>query len=110
MNKHEPINKMIEEMLNSFDGAKRAAPRPYLFTRLKAGIEKNKKNTWEVMGKFISRPAIAIAGLCIVIAVNVLVITFNKTSRNNSASDQFATATTDDFSGNVASIYDIENQ
>jgi hypothetical protein len=110
MNKHEPINKMIEEMLNSLDGANRAAPRPYLFTRLKAEIEKNKKNTWEVMGKFISRPAIAIAGLCIVIAVNVLVITFNKTSRNSSAPDQFATATADDFSGNVASIYDIENQ
>ena len=39
MNKNEHINKLIEEALNSLDGAERATAKPYLFTRLNARMQ-----------------------------------------------------------------------
>lgn len=108
MKTDEPVNKKIEETLNSFDNAERAEPRPYFFTRLLSAIEKDKHNKWELAGKFISRPAVVIAGLCTIIAINFLVIIDNKTSKNNTSSVQYTAGTSDELSGNIATIYDIE--
>jgi hypothetical protein len=108
MNKQEHIDKMTNEALNSVDGANRAAPRPYLFTRLTARMQKPAESAWENAGRFIARPAVVIAGLCMVIAVNALVIVFNNsTSSGNIVAEQQATP--DEFSNTVAAVYDIEN-
>ena len=109
MNKQERIDKMTDEALNSLDGAKRAEVRPYLFTRLAARMERQKENTWENVGRFIARPAVVVAGLCMIIAVNTLVIVFNNksTAANTSVTEQ--SATPDEFSTSIASLYDTEN-
>ena len=62
MNKKEHINKLIDEALSSLDGAERATPKPYLFTRLNARMQKEPENSWDSDLKFISKPAIAVAG------------------------------------------------
>ena len=104
----EHIDKMTNEALRSVDGAKRAAPRPYLFTRLTARMQSQKESAWENAGRFIARPVVLVAGLCGIIAVNALVIAFNNsTTATTTVAEQ--TATQDEFSTSIASLYDIEN-
>lgn len=109
MNKNEHINKLIEEALNSVDDMERAAPKPFLLTRINARMGKAKESVWEKAGWFIGRPAVAFTGLCMVLLVNVMVIMSNKTSTPAIATEQVAQNSTDEFSYTIASIYDIEN-
>ena len=108
MNNKEQIDKMTNEALNSVDGAKRATAKPYLLTRINARLSKTQESAWEHAGRFIARPAVVIAGLCMVIGINILAITTNNaTTSNNTAAEQQATP--DEFSNTVATLYDIEN-
>ena len=108
MTKQQQIDKMTDEALNSLDGADRATARPYLFTRLAARMERQNEGAWENIGRFMARPAVVIAGLCVIIAMNILVITSNNsTAANTSVAEQ--SATQDEFSTSIASLYDTEN-
>jgi len=69
MTQKEKIHEEIERTLQSLDGTKRAEANPFLFTRIKARMNR-KANAWEGVFSFISKPAIAIAILLIVMAVN----------------------------------------
>lgn len=110
MNNKEHIDKMTAAALESLDGAARAMPRPYLLTRIKARIERNKDTSLERSGSFITRPVFVIAGLCLVLGINALVIAYNN---NNTDSDSFVvneqTVASDEFGTTVATLYDIEN-
>ena len=74
------IDKQIEEALNSIDNIQRASPKPYLFTRINAGM--NGKNIWEKTAYFISRPSVMALGLSLVITINLSVILINNYSKN----------------------------
>ena len=69
MTQKEKIQQEIEKTLQSLDGVKRAEANPFLFTRIKARMNK-KANGLEGIFSFVSKPAIAIAILVIVMAVN----------------------------------------
>lgn len=69
MTSKEKIQQEIEETLQSLDGIKRAETNPFLFTRIQARMHK-KANGWEEIFSFISKPAIAIAIVVLVMAVN----------------------------------------
>ena len=105
----DQIVKMTDEALESVDEIIRATPRPYLFTRLMARMENRKESAWENAGRFIARPVVVVAGLCAIIAVNALVIAFNNSTpaATNTVAEQ--SATQDEFSASIASLYDIEN-
>jgi hypothetical protein len=111
MNRNEQIERMTGEALDSLDGSSRAIPKPFLMTRIRARMEKQKSNGWEVAGRFIAKPSVAIVGFCVVIAVNVFVMVSN----NSNSTTGYATAGTeqngnqDEYASNVASLYDIEN-
>lgn len=109
MNKNEHINNLIEEALNSVDGAKRAEPMPYLLTRINARMSKETVSAWEKAGWFIGRPAVALAGLCLIILINVMVLMINRPTDTVAVSEQVMPAQTDEFSYTVATIYDNEN-
>ena len=108
MIKQERIDKMTDEALDSLDGAMRAEPRPYLFTRLSARMERQNEGAWENIGRFIARPAVVVAGFCMIIAINAAVIAFNNSNTGNTPVAEQST-TQDEFSTSVASLYDIEN-
>jgi hypothetical protein len=108
MNKNEHINKLIDEALNSLDGAERAAPKPYLFTRLNARMQNEPESSWDTVLKFISRPAIALAGLCLVITINAVVVSSNYSRQTTTAADE-QYASTDEYNTSVAVLNDIEN-
>ena len=108
MNKDEHINKLVDEALNSLDGAERATPKPYLLTRLNARMRNEPESSWDNVLKFISRPAIALSGLCLVITINALVVTSNYSGQITIVTEeQYASA--DEYNTSVAVLNDIEN-
>lgn len=110
MNKKEHIDKLIEDALNSVDNVNRAEAKPYLLTRIHARMNKGTESAWEKAGWFIGRPAVAFAGLCMIILINVTVVMFNGTTTDsNTVTEQVAQAPADEFSYTVATIYDTEN-
>ncbi|MEJ7586010.1 MAG: hypothetical protein WKI04_00475 [Ferruginibacter sp.] len=66
------INKFIEEIIDSADNARRAAPLPFLLTRVNAKLTRAKDNVWEKAVGFIGRPAIAISGLLMILPSMVM--------------------------------------
>jgi hypothetical protein len=109
MNKKEHIHKLIEEAINSVDNAKRAAPMPYLLTRINARLNKTKENAWDKAGWFIGKPAIAIPALAMLILVNVLVISINGADPFAASTEQAFQSPGDEFTYRVSAFYDIEN-
>jgi hypothetical protein len=109
MNNKEQINKLVDEALSSLDGAERATPKPYLFTRLNARMQNEPENSWDTVLKFISRPVIALAGLCLVITINAAVVSSNYSAQTTTtvADEQYASA--DEYTTSVAVLSDVEN-
>jgi phage-related minor tail protein len=110
MDNKERIEKMVDEALGSFDGAERATPKPFLLTRINARMDKSRNGAWETAARFIARPVVVIAGLCMVIAVNALVVAYNNSTTTTTTVSEQLTASTDEFStSSVATLYDIDN-
>ena len=84
MKQRNDIGKKVEEALNSLDGIQRATPQPWLFSRVKGRlIRQEEKTMWETLGSFLSRPAIAIAGLCLILMLNGFLL-FNQQKESSS--------------------------
>jgi hypothetical protein len=109
MNKQEQINKLVEQALNSMDDAQRATPRHFLLTRIHARMNKASDSAWEKAGWFITRPAVAFSGLCLIVVINAGVIFNYKTTTQTATADVAVQNTADEFSYTVAGIYDTEN-
>ena len=105
----KPIEQLIAETINSFDGAKRAEAKPFLLTRIFARMqaEPAADNIWTKAGAFLSRPSVALAGILLIVLVNVAIIVSNSNENNNTV--QQVSAAKDEFAINVISIYDTEN-
>jgi hypothetical protein len=111
MKNNEHTNRLTDEALNSLDGAGRATAKPYLLTRINARLQKQngKESSWDNALKFISRPAVALAGLCLVIGINAMVVSYNYPGKATTVSDE-QYASVDEYSGySVAVLQDIEN-
>ena len=74
MNRQQDIDRKVKEALESLDGIQRAEPGPWFFTRLQARLERNENNVWESTGRFLSRPVIAVAGLFLVLTINIFLL------------------------------------
>lgn len=109
MSRKKSINKLIEEALSSVDAVTRATAKPYLLTRINARINKGTESAWEKTGWFISRPAVAFTGLCLVVLINVAVVMLNKTADATTTAEQTVQTQADEFSYTAATIYDIDN-
>jgi hypothetical protein len=99
------INKKIDGAMNSLDTAGRATARPYLLTRINARMQRVKENKWDAALRFISKPAIVVLAIILVITINATVITYNFSS----AADEQQYASVDEYSGSAVVLNDIEN-
>jgi len=108
MNKKEYIDKLVEETLHSADHIKRAAPMPFLLTRIRARLNKTKENVWEKLVGWVGRPVFAIPALATLILINVAVIGLNRAEPFSNVNETFQPQP-DDFSFSGTTIYDIEN-
>lgn len=105
--KDENIHKKIDEAMHSLDNIKKASPRPFLFTRIEARMQKE-KNIWAQLATFVSRPVVAFACICIIIMVNAMVIFSTNNSKNYVAQQNTELAAADEYS-QVTTLYDFEN-
>jgi hypothetical protein len=73
MKQQRDIEKRVEETLNSLDGIQRATPQPWLFSRVKAKLQQDQeeeRTVWGTISSFLSKPAVAIAGLFLILFLN----------------------------------------
>jgi hypothetical protein len=110
----ENIHNEVERTLQSLDETKRAEANPFLFTRLKAKMQKD-ASVWERTFSFISRPAVALAIVIFVMAINAWAVLGTETNENATAEN--GNATTSEIANEynlVASVsnydYEIVNQ
>lgn len=64
----------IEEIMDSLDGIRRASPAPFLYTRVKARLQKEGRTVWEQLGTFVARPVITVSTLVLVLIFNVVIV------------------------------------
>jgi hypothetical protein len=69
MTQKEKIQQEIEKTLESLNGINRAEANPFLFTRIKARMNR-KANAWDRAISFVSKPLVAVAVLVLVMAIN----------------------------------------
>lgn len=86
MKQRNDIEKRLEEALNSLDGIRRAEPKPWLFSRVKARLTQEEKTPWGTMSSFLARPIIAIAGLCFILILNGVLL-FNQEKESPSVAN-----------------------
>lgn len=111
MTQQEKIEQEIGKTLESLDGVQRAKSNPYLFTRIKARMDRS-SSPWERTFSFVSKPLVALAILVLVMTINGWVIFGNNTKEviaepnNNTAFSELASEY-----NTVASVnnYDYEN-
>ncbi len=85
MKQQNDIEKRVEQTLNSLDGIQRASPQPWLFSRIKGKLmQQDDKSVWGTIGSFLSKPVIAIAGLCLILMMNGYLL-FNQKMEPSSA-------------------------
>ena len=108
MNTHK--NKKTEEILSSLDGLKKAIAPDFFYSRLRARMEREILPAATKPGKVL-RPVYALAGLAVVLLLNVAVIfTKNNSGETLSSSNESETLQTIAAEYNlndVSSIYDL---
>ena len=90
MNQEKNIGKKVEQAMNSLDGISSASPGPFFFTRVQARLQRQRSSGWESVTSFITRPAVALAGLCIIILLNAVAFYLRPDSAIGSASASIA--------------------
>jgi hypothetical protein len=105
----QEADRKTEAALNSLQGIQQASPGPYFFTRLEARMLRT-KTRWEHIISLLTQPAIAVAGLLIVLLLNAVVVFTSATNKNNNtASASTGLAIADEYSQLSTAFYDYEN-
>jgi len=104
------IGEKVERALHSMDVHQRATPAPYLATRINAALSAGKQpGLWDKFYAIITRPAVAMACIAIVLLLNIMIITFN----DNTEAVRFQTDSRSDWQSYSISAtsasYDVEN-
>lgn len=109
MDKRTKINQLVNDAINSADGAKRATPLPYLSTRVNARLKTTNKPIGQNQFYFIYSPAVAFGALVFLIIVNITALILNDTDTELSFSTQVVNEAQDEPTDITTSIYDIVN-
>jgi len=102
------IQAEIEAAMASLDGIRPAAPQPFFYTRLHARLNRSERNVWERLSVLLSKPSVAIAGICLVIFINTLTFIDFKES-TPSLAEQNEPVYDEEYNLAVTSFYEIEN-
>ena len=108
------IEKRVEEVLNSLDGIRRAQPQPWFFSRIQARLGREvaeEKTVWGALGSFLSKPAVAIASLCVIMLLNGVLLLNRPTKISSTVIAVQSEQTASDSESYIASSssFDFEN-
>ena len=112
MQLNKNIQQQVNEALHSIDGMEPAIPRPYLLTRIQARLNSRApQSPWETMAQFISRPAVMVASLFLLLTVNLSILVANHSANDNADQEYRASEALEqeDFSTAMMPIDNLEN-
>lgn len=102
--KHDKeILKKVEETLESLDGLERAEASEFFYLKLNNRMNREVRSKWELIGNFLSKPAVFSFLLVAVILANVSAI-----YRANETEVVVTDRTPADYQSALASNYEIE--
>lgn len=109
MKERNRIQEEVEKALQSLDNVSRAHATPFLFTRIKARMEKE-QNRWGKLVGFISRPAFAVAVVFFVLLVNGWILIGGKTGKAETTTGPSAVVTEvpEEYNLAINTFYDYE--
>jgi hypothetical protein len=100
----------VTKAISSLDGIQRATPGPFFFTRVQARLQnETAKGWWAIIVYHISKPAVALSTLSLIIIMNVAALYFhNKNNSSAFTNEQTEQTYSDDFNTTLAlnSYYD----
>ena len=110
MNRQTDIDKRVNKALESLEGIQKAEPVAFFFTRVKARLLRDEKSIWETTGAWMARPAVAIAGLLLILTMNVFFL-FEKDNTIESSASYTSQNTEEEYVLTAATntSYDYEN-
>lgn len=76
------LDEKVDQAMNSLDGLSTASPGPFFYTRVQARLQRQAGSGWESVTSFITRPAVALAGLCIIVLLNAVAFYLRPDSGN----------------------------
>jgi hypothetical protein len=103
------IQEEVDKTLSSLDGADRAAPKPFLFTRVMSRLKKDEKNVWSSALAFISRPSVAFATIILAIFVNA-VIYYQSRSESSQSTGEGEQLFANEYNLTANTIYDSTSE
>ncbi len=104
MKREKDIRNRIEETLNSLEGIRRAEASPFFYQKLQNRLNKEDRSTWEIIGNFLSRPAVFGAILLAVLLSNASAI-YQSTQDDNAV---VQASSPSDYQTALASNYESE--
>ena len=105
MSKKLNTDKLVNETMDSLDGMQKASPGHFFFTRVQARLNNTNKDVWERTLSFISRPAVVMATVIMILLIDVIALTNSEPSDNMQAIEK-AQVFDDEYDFSIATIYD----
>lgn len=102
------IEKKIVDALNSIDHLERASMPPYFFTRLEARMQKG-QTFWEKATIFLTKPVVAFGSICVILFLNIYVISSSPPDGSNMAQQTTEFASVDEYSQLSSNVFELEN-
>jgi len=99
---------LLQKAMDSLEGIQRATPGEFFYTRLRARMLRKEQSFWETSGNLLSRPAIVIGGLCLVLLMNTLAI-FDQSSKLATTNDPGELSLVEEYTIASNTLLDYEN-
>ncbi len=106
MKNRQKIQSEVEKTLSCLDGVKKATPNPYMYTRVKARLEKEQKGFWIRAFFFLNRPAIAVAAIVVAVMINTAVFFEFRSETAQENTDENEQVFASEYNLSSTTIYD----
>ena len=109
MKPKQDIDSRIEASMESLDSLQKAQAPDWFYAGVRARLERESHSAWTMLGSFLSRPVVALAGLCLVLAVNVFLVVQHPKPSSGSIAGQNETVIESESIIASSSSFEYEN-
>ncbi len=102
------IEHKVDSALNSINHIERASMPPYFFTRLEARMQGG-RSFWEKTTLFLANPIIAFGSICLILFVNIYIITSAPQDGMNMAQQTTDFASVEEYNQISFNLFEFEN-
>ena len=95
----------LEAILNSLEGIQKAAPQPFLYTRLMARMQRADNNAWSRALQFVSKPLYALGLILVFLLINGYIL-FNQFNNTAEPAEESTQALAMEYTSLTSPFYD----